>query len=319
MSILTGIVAASLIAQQPVHDADVERHVPMHINTYGLYTVDVNVGRQVLFSGDPDAEPIPFIVDTGASHTAVPRLIAQQLVDRELISLDQVGHGMTGQFDTSLVFIDQLDFGLGARNAEIAIFEEAYGSVMSAAGLLGSNVFEGELIQIDFPRRSLSLLPGRFVEGSPDLRLYDGLIFGTASIRGVDSPVQVIVDTGATASLANTALAHARGGALRTNEIVVWGVSGAEVHSESRKLLSRFRLDNLCIDLFEITVTDIYAFDHHGWSDRPAMILGMDVLENAVITIDHQTGHVAIDGMDTQSCNSNRADNAMTNERSAGR
>lgn len=315
MSLLTGIVAASLLTTQPASHADVNLEVPLHINRYGLYTVDVNVGRQVLFSGDPEAEPIPFIIDTGASHTAVPRLIAQQLVDRELITLDLVGHGMTGQFDTDLVFIDQLDFGLGPRNAEVAIFEEAYGSVMSAAGLLGSNVFEGDVIQLDFPRQSLSRLSGRFAQGSPDLRLYDGLIVGTASIRGIDGPVHVIVDTGATASLANTALAHARGGNVRTTETVVWGVSGAESRSESRKLLSRFRLDNFCIDLFEITVTDVYVFDHHGWSDQPAMVLGMDVLNNAVITVDHQTGHVAIEGVENHSCLARRADYSITIQR----
>ena len=319
MSIIGGIIAASMLSMPPTLPDAGDRHVPLHVNTYGLYTVDVNVGRQVLFSGDPEAEPIPFIIDTGASHTAVPRLIAQQLVDRELITLDRIGHSMTGPFNTNLVFVDQLDFGLGVREAEIAIFEEAYGSVMGAAGLLGSNAFGGDFIQIDFPRQSLSLLSGRFTAGSPDLSLHHGLIYGRASIRGVDAAVQVIVDTGATASLANAALANARGGTLRTSETVVWGVSGAESQSEARKLLSRFRLDNLCIDLFEITVADVYAFEHQGWNDQPAMILGMDVLKNAVITVDHQTGHVAIDGIENQSCSPSRADHSITIQRSASR
>ena len=316
MPVITGILVASMLSMQPVRNVDIDHHVPMQINTYGLYTVDVNVGRQVMFSGDPNAEPIPFIIDTGASHTAVPRLIAQQLVDQALITLDRTGHGMTGPFDTNLVFVDQLDFGLGARETEVAVFDEAYGSVMSAAGLLGSSAFDGDFIQLNFPRQTLYSLSGRFTQGSPDLRLQDGLIIGAASIRGVEGPVHVILDTGATASLANTALADARGGPVRVRESVVFGVSGAETQAETRKLFSRFRLDNLCLNLFEIAVSDVYAFEHQGWSDQPAIILGMDALHKAVITLDHETGHVSLEGVDNQSCSASRASYALTVQRS---
>ncbi|HCR66480.1 MAG TPA: hypothetical protein DIW38_08205, partial [Oceanicaulis sp.] len=74
--------------------------IPMQRNSFGLYTLETHVGRSVLFSGNPDADPVPFIIDTGASHTAAPRLIAQQLADQQVITLDQVAHGITGQFDT---------------------------------------------------------------------------------------------------------------------------------------------------------------------------------------------------------------------------
>lgn len=296
--------------------ASFAQSVPMVKNSYGLYTVDVNVGRTVLFSGDPDAEPVPFIIDTGASHAAVPHIIAQQLISQDQISLDMIGHGTTGPFNTDLIFIDQMDFGLGVREVEVAVFEEAYGSVMSAAGLLGSNVFRSETIRIDFPGRRLHRLSQRLMQGSEDLRLEGGLILGTARLRGVETPVQVILDTGATASLANTALARARGGRVRMNENLVFGVSGAEAHGEARKLLSRFQLDQFCISLFEITVSDVYAFDHQGWSDQPAIILGMDVLNNAVITIDYQTGAVTIEGIDNRSCSTSRANYTLTIQRS---
>ena len=83
--------------------------IPMQRNSYGLYTLETHVGRSVLFSGNPDADPVPFIIDTGASHTAAPRLIAQQLADQQVITLDQVAHGITGQFDTDLIFVEHLD------------------------------------------------------------------------------------------------------------------------------------------------------------------------------------------------------------------
>ena len=299
---LASALAASLITGIQSDSAPDERSTPLNINIYGLYTVDVNVGRQVLFSGDPHAEPIPFIVDTGASHTAVPRLIAQQLADQEQISLDLIGHGMTGQFDTDLLFVDQLDFGLGAREVEVAVFEEAFGSVMSAAGLLGANAFPDNAVQLDFPGLRLRQLPAPFTDGSPDLRVENGLILGEASIRGVSQPVHVLVDTGASASIVNSALVDARGGSVRISNTVVSDITSQDTPGEVRKMFSRFQLDNLCIGLFEITVSDVYAFDNHGWTDQPAIILGMDVLKDAIITIDHRTGHVAIEGLDVRAC-----------------
>ena len=35
--------------------------IPMQRNSYGLYTLETHVGRSVLFSGNPDADPVPFI------------------------------------------------------------------------------------------------------------------------------------------------------------------------------------------------------------------------------------------------------------------
>ncbi|WP_306016780.1 aspartyl protease family protein [Oceanicaulis sp. MMSF_3324] len=306
MSVLASLIVASLLGVQQSAPEIELRSTPLTLNNYGLYTVETSIGRQVLFSGDPEADPVPFIVDTAASHTAVPRLIAQQLVDNALISLDDIGHGLTGQFDTSLIFVDQLDFGLGPREVEVAVFEDAYGSVMSAAGLLGANAFPDEAIQIDFPSQRLTLLDSAFTNGSQDLWIRNGLIMGEANIRGVDEPVLVLVDTGATASIVNTALLEARNGSVRVGDNSVSGVSGPTAQAEMRKWFSRFQLDNLCIRLFEITVSDVYAFDHHGWSDQPAIILGMDVLKDAMITVDYATGHVAMDGTDRYACSGRR-------------
>lgn len=306
MTMITGLAMAFLASIQMASPPPVRHSVPLQVNTYGLYTVETGVGRQVLFSGNPNADPVPFIVDTGASHTAVPRMIAMQLVDQDLITLDQTGHSLTGRFDTNLVFVDHLDFGLGARMVEVAVFEEAYGSVMSTAGLLGTNAFDHETLQIDFPARRLNVLSGPLTTGSADLTVLNGLIIGEARIRGIDEPVRVLVDTGATASLANSALVRARGGPTRSNARVVAGISGSEIEAETRKLLSRFQLDDLCVGLFEITVSDVYAFESLGWGDEPALILGMDILKDGVLTIDHHNGLIRLEGRGQAACSQAR-------------
>lgn len=303
---LAGIFAATLLAASQIEDEAATQTRRLQVNTYGLYTIETSVGRPLQFAGATEAGPVPFIIDTAASHTAVPRIIAEQLARDELISLDEVGHGLTGPFDTSRIFVDQLDFGLGPREVEIAIFDESDGSVMSAAGLLGANAFGGDGIRIDFPRRRLDVLQHPFSGGARGLSVRNGLIVGEARVHGVEGPVQVLIDTGATASIANTALAEARGGTVRVGDNLVAGVSGSEVQAEVRKLFSRFQLDNLCMGLFQITVLDVYAFDRLGWTHQPAMILGMDVLHDAVITVDYGTRNVAIDGVDERACRTMR-------------
>lgn len=278
--------------------------IPLTENIFDLYTLETNVGRSVLFSGNPEADPVPFIIDTGANHTAVPRLIAEQLVSQQDISFDQIAHGMTGQFDTDLFFVDQLDFGLGPRTVEVAIFTEAYGAVMSAAGLLGANAFTDEIIELDFPGRSLNLLHPSTQVASGDLRLTEGLVRGQATLRGVEQPIHILIDTGATVSLVNSALLRARNTRSSVEgDISVEGVSGGvETSGELRRVFSRLQVDSFCIDLFQVTVADVYAFNVHGWMDEPAMILGMDVLRGGRLTLDYGRDQVMLSGQDNTAC-----------------
>lgn len=277
--------------------------IPMERNSYGLFTVETHVGRSVLFSGNPEADPVPFIIDTGASHTAAPRLIAQQLADQQVITLDQVAHGMTGRFDTDLIFVEHIDYGLGPRVIEVAVFEDAFGSVMSAAGLLGANAFTTEVIRLDFIHGQLELLPDNSDLTAGALSVQNGLVIGVGQISNVEAPIRVFIDTGAGSSIVNTALMRARGGPRTAAQMEIEGVSGgSRALGEVRRMFSRFRVDDLCISLFEITVSDVYFFEHLGWADEPAIILGMDVLQDAEISIDYGTGNVSLQGFGRKSC-----------------
>ncbi len=278
--------------------------IPMHRNIYDMYTVEVTVGRGLLFSGNPDADPVPFIVDTGANRTAVPRLIAHQLIADEQISFDQIGHSVTGPFNTGLFFVDQLDFGAGAREVEVAVFEEHYGSVMSAAGILGANAFRNEVVVLDYPAQELRFEPpAASPAGDMPLRIENGLIVGEGRVRGVAGPVRVFVDTGANASVVNTALVRnsRTGGPGPASQIE--GVSGGVISTgDTRRMFGGFQISDLCVSTFSITVSDLYFFDGIGWSEEPAIILGMDALQHARITIDYGNARARIEGVGNWAC-----------------
>jgi hypothetical protein len=283
--------------------------IPLKHNRRSLFTVDVSLGRQVLFSGDPDADPLPFIFDTGANRTAVPRLIAAQLTAEEDLEIDRIAHGMTGQFGTGLFFHDELDFGLGPQPMEIAVVSGAYGSIFSAAGILGSDVFADETILLNFPNEQLVV--GLQDEVRSDL-WFDhetGLIKGLARLRGRTEPVRLLLDTGAEVSLVNRALADLGRGRSPAQMDEVQGVDGDTGYVvEERRTFSGLEIGELCLGAFWISVADVYAFEFRDWLDEPAIIIGMDVLKDAQVRVDYGTGAVAIDGGADHQCRPSRAD-----------
>lgn len=277
--------------------------IPLQRNAHNLYTLDVSVGRGVVFLGVADTDPLPFIFDTGANKTAIPRLIANQLIADGQISFDQTGHAVTGTFDTGLFIIDSLDFGLGPREIEVAVFEEHHDAVMSAAGILGSNAFQDEIIVLDHPARELRLLARAALAGEMPLRMEDGLIVGEGQIRGVRDPVRIFVDTGATASIVNRALVRRHQTARLGRFSEIRGVSGGVIiQGEQRHLFRGFQISDLCAGAFQITVSDVYFFDRMGSMDEPAILLGMDILRHARITIDYGSGSARIEGASRWRC-----------------
>jgi len=277
--------------------------IPMRRNRYGLYIVDVSLGRQFLFSGNPNADPLPFIVDTGANKTAVPRLIAGQLIDEEDLQFNHVGHGMTEQFLTDLFFVDQLNFGWGERQIEVAVIEETYGSVLSAAGILGRNAFTEDRIEIDFPQRRITHFSDETVRMDLRLAPLTQIIKGHATFRNVSEPVHIMIDTGAQVSLVNTALANLRRTPSQRASINIGSVSSdSEVQSEERRFFGGMRMGEMCLGPFWVSVLDAYAFEAQGWENEPAIILGMDVLEHSTLKIDYETGAVALDGITDHIC-----------------
>lgn len=277
----------------------------MQRNMHDVFTVEVTVGRSLLFSGNPNADPVPFIVDTGANRTAVPRLIASQLIEDAQITLDQIGHAVTGTFDTGLFFVDQLDFGLGPREVEVAVFEEHYGSVMNAAGILGSNAFRDEVITLDYPSLQIRLEQGPPAAETMALRIENGLIVGEGRVRRLDQPVRVFVDTGANASIANSALLFAHRSGSAGGSITIEGVSGGTTAPGSaRRIFSGLQISDLCVGPFTITVSDLYFFERIGWTDEPALILGMDVLQHSRITIDYANNTARVEGTQEWACRS---------------
>ncbi len=274
---------------------------------FGQFTLPVSLGRAVRLGDGSASETVPFLLDTGANVSALPHQIAAQLTPAEHLAPDLTGHALTSPFPTNRFFVEGFDYGLGPRTVEAAVLPEGIDSVLGATGVLGLNALKGERVEIDFPNAQLRIGGrgeiARHLEIDPHL----DLIRGFARIPGVRRPVNVLIDSGASASVINPSLARLARGRTARDSLVIYGVSGDWPDRANRRRYVRgLSLGDLCLEAFWISIADLYAFETQGWDREPAMIIGADILQHARIEIDPVTQAVSIEGAGEFSCRRRR-------------
>ena len=132
---------------------------PTHLRGYGL-AVSVNGHRSSL------------MLDTGAGGILVKRAIAEHAGLSKITDTKVMGIGKKGRRDAYVGIADSIKIGdLEFQNCPIEVMESR--SVASEDGLIGADVFEQFLVDIDFPNEKLRLsqLPKRPGETEHSLAL----------------------------------------------------------------------------------------------------------------------------------------------------
>ncbi len=240
-----------------------------------------------------------FVLDTGAERSAIAADLAQSL--RLSPGPPLIVHGVTAAHGVSSVVIPRLTFG-GRRFDEVVapVFQRGD---LAADGLIGLDILSRFRLELDLVRRTVRVhgsTPG-LVTFVPSTRLeirvgaragrFGQLILLNVVIDG--RPVEAFVDSGAQYSIGNPALLSALGVAVAAGPIDVFGVTGQTL----RARLGRVR--DLSIGGRELGATpllfaDLHAFGALGLSDRPAILLGADVLYRFQrVTLDYGRQRVA--------------------------
>jgi tetratricopeptide (TPR) repeat protein len=136
---------------------------PQHLRGYGL-SVSLNGHKSRL------------LLDTGASGITVKRSIAEHAGVGRIVETKVWGVGDKGKKNAHVGIVDSINIGeLEFQNCPIEIMEAR--SVAEEDGLIGTDVFEDFLVDIDFPHEKLKLseLPKRpgEVDRSPSLKAQD--------------------------------------------------------------------------------------------------------------------------------------------------
>jgi predicted aspartyl protease len=279
---LGGNVDDSLFASPTTHDHIGRVVVPVKINGRGPYR---------------------FIVDTGANHSTIsPNLVRElglKADAQSLITLD----GITGAARVTYVSIDRLQ--AGDLILEDTALPVVWAPVMAGAdGILGAAGMSEKSLLIDFQRNRVAI--ASHVESTTRnqaikihaARVVNGLMVLDTEVAGVR--VAAVLDTGAERTLGNIALRDAVKGKNRAKQGFVaqlTSVYGATKEVESGEIA---RAPTISIGPLRITDVAIVYGDFHIFKiwdmhDKPAMILGMDVLGTvASLNIDFKNQNVYV-------------------------
>lgn len=247
--------------------------------------------------------PYRFIIDTGAGYSSVSPGLAHLLgLDPHPKTLLEI-NGITGSMRVPSAPVRLLMAGdLRLANQQLPI---VWAPVMAGAdGILGVAGLAHDCITVDFKWNRVSISRCGWLqvpvdgEGIPAIRLKGGLIAVPARIGSVRLPA--IIDTGSAHTLGNLALRAALhlptlpGDSPFVTE--VFGVTPAIAKGDVQPSPA-IELGQASISGGSIVYGDFHIFHVWGLTQRPAVIIGMDVLGTVeTLGIDYEHPEIYLQG-----------------------
>ncbi len=244
--------------------------------------------------------PFRLVLDTGASHSAIIERVAQALgaTDPGAMTLTRIT-GFTGSAVVPTITVERMQVGdIDISPYTLPIVADVFGG---AEGVLGYETLADKRIYADFGRDTLTIARSRMdrvpfgFEKIPLKLIEGGLLVADIRVGGVHT--RAIVDTGSQGSVGNMALLEAlmrrRPSDAKRAEII--GVTLA-VESGDNVPAPPVQMGTLTIDGLHIVFGDMYLFQRWQMTDKPTMVLGMDLLGSfQALILDYRTQEMAIE------------------------
>lgn len=229
-----------------------------------------------------DAGDFLFAVDTAAQRTGVGAPVIDALaLEPDPVQRAQL-HGVAGSVNVPMYQLASIE--VGARRVE-----ESYAVSLTGGhdqgghaheGILGQDVFVDQRLEMDFTDMELRLAPSHDAPAQSRLEadlMYGGFALVDIEVGGV--PTVALVDTGAALSFGNEALlaALARPGERIQVRDEIRGTS-QDVIAVKSGLTRPVEIGSTTLESLPLEFIGSGAFDTFRIDDRPAMVLGMDIL-----------------------------------------
>lgn len=228
--------------------------------------------------------PFRFIVDTGANHSTITPDLVQKLGLQPSEAASIVLDGITGSAQVTFVNIDRLQ--AGEMTIEATAMPVVSADIMGGAdGILGAAGFTTNSLMVDFQHnrvaisRNVAAAVRTEAQKVHALRQAHGLITLETRVGGV--PVLAVIDTGSERTLGNLALRDALRMPGRPAAVAqVTSVYGAteKIEAGEIRIAPTIVIQSLRIIDVAIVYGDFHIFKVWEMTDKPAMIIGMDVL-----------------------------------------
>jgi len=245
-------------------DQDARLTVPVSINGQGEYQ---------------------FVVDTGADRSVLTPGLAERLALPR--GPDVLVHGVSGSVTCPTARVAHLRTG-DARLADVVLPILPYDRV-GADGLLGVDILEGRNVIMDFHRKQLEVRRSQpisgLIRGPREVLVladekYGRLTLADSRIAGARS--LAFIDSGGGVSIGNMALARAIAARRRRSSDLVQQArlltAGGEMQLGEFRIVPSIVMGDLRVTNIPMAFADLHIFDVWGLNDRPAALIGVDVL-----------------------------------------
>ena len=224
--------------------------------------------------------PYQFVVDSGADTSVVGLRIAHDL---ELpLGTPVVLNNMTDRNVVDRVRVDSLSLGPSTiRNLHLPALREVD---LGGAGMIGIDALARQRLMLDFEKKLIRVedasKPVRFMPGDivVTARLQRGQLILT-EVRAGPVTLDAVVDTGSQISIGNSALRDklVRRRLHKLETVTAIGVTGTKVELHVARI-DELRLGSVTLSNVPVAFADVPPFAVFGLADRPALLLGTDLL-----------------------------------------
>lgn len=226
--------------------------------------------------------PFHFVVDTGAERTVISRELATRLALAPNAPVRV--NSLTGISQVDTVTIPRLSYGHGMLPAvQAPVFDEVN---LGAAGLLGLDGLESKRLTIDFRAQKMEVShssePVEIDNGDAIVvrarRRFGQLVLVDSQANG--EKIHVILDTGTDQSIGNLALLYKLTKKRKIDALrpyVITSVTG-DTMIGGWNTIKNVRIGGFDIRNMAVVFTDASPFKQLELQDKPALLLGMDVL-----------------------------------------
>ena len=225
--------------------------------------------------------PYHFLVDSGADSSVVGLRIAREL--QLPLGTPTILHATTASARVDRVMVDELRLGGSIiQNMEVPALRE---QDLGGQGMIGIDALVEQRLMMDFEKRVI-----KAEDAKQPAKVMDGEIVVTArrrrgqliltQVTAGGLPVEAVIDTGSEISIGNLALRNKliKGNKRKFVTVAATGVTGVTADLQLARV-AELKVGSVTLRNIPIAFADVPPFTVFGMDDRPALLLGTDLLE----------------------------------------